>query len=77
MIIQMLRRTESAAFNRGCAMSALLFLLLSNACALLWQFHQGKFTPRWHRGEFEDCPQYYMAGLIAYTGAWEGTLSDP
>jgi hypothetical protein len=57
-------------FNRNCAVIGLLFLLISVGAKTAWYEHKG--LP-----QSPDFPQYYMAGRIALTGAWDSLYPIP
>jgi hypothetical protein len=57
-------------FRRRCAVAGLAFLLLS-------QFGKLIYYDTRHVRDFKDFPQYFMAGLIARTGAWDSLYPIP
>jgi hypothetical protein len=63
-------RSAAAQFNRRCAIFGLLYLALGIGANMAWHFHR-------RLPQVADFPQYYMAGLIAKTGAWESLYPQP
>ena len=60
----------ASSFNRRCAVTGLMFLLLTAGGKTVWYAYRG--LP-----QAEDYPQYYMGGLIARHGAWEAMYPVP
>src|SRR4051812_6888233 len=63
-------RSNVSRFNRRCGIIALAFLLLTIGGKIAWYEHR-------HLEQYQDYPQYYMAGLVARTGAWESLYPIP